>query len=279
MEVSSLVFRNGRECAMVSIVMPAYNAEKYIEQAIRSVIKQTYAEWELIVIDDGSKDDTATILAEFAKQDHRIRFLQNEKNKGVSYTRNRAVELAKGEWIAFLDSDDQWLPEKLEKQLALVDQYPDMVVGYTASSFIDDVGEPYGYIMPAIEKLTYDMLLCKNLMSCSSVIIRASIMKGIKMPNDKMHEDYFVWLTVLRKYGIAYGINEPLLIYRLCANSKSSNRLKSAKMLFQSYHAVGYSAVLSWMLLLRYSFYSISKRYRILNRKNSLFKEKSKVNF
>lgn len=248
---------------MVSIVMPAYNAAKTIRDSIESIQAQTFKDWELIVIDDGSKDNTAEILQEMATTDSRIRFFQNEKNSGVSYTRNRAVELAGGEWIAFLDSDDQWQPEKLEKQSALAEVNRDMVVCYTASSFIDDDGKPYGYMLPAIERLTYKQLLRKNLMSCSSVMIRSSIMKEIKMPNDKMHEDYYVWLKVVREYGVAYGINEPLLVYRLSANSKSSNRLKSAKMLYNSYKAVGYNLVVSFLLVSRYMVYSVKKRRNI----------------
>ena len=248
---------------MVSIVMPAYNASKTIRKSIESIIAQTYEEWELIVINDGSKDNTAEILSELASLDNRIRFLENDKNSGASYTRNRAVALANGEWIAFLDSDDLWEKSKLEKQLILAEKHPDMVVCYTASAFMDDDDKPYGYVMPAIEQLNYKTLLRKNLMSCSSVMIRASVMKEIQMPNDKMHEDYYVWLTVLRKYGVAYGINEPLLIYRLCANSKSSNRLKSAKMLFNTYRAVGYSGISSAFLVFRYLFHSISKRQKI----------------
>lgn len=250
---------------MVSIVMPAYNAAQTIQDSIESVFAQTVSDWELIVIDDGSKDDTAAILTTLAAKDKRIRFLKNEKNRGASFTRNRAVALAEGEWIAFLDSDDLWKPEKLEKQLALVQECPNMVVCYTASSFIDDAGRSYGYVMPAIERLNYKTLLRKNLMSCSSVMIRASVMKGIKMPDDKMHEDYFVWLTVLREYGVAYGINEPLLIYRMCAHSKSSNRLKSAKMLFNSYRAVGYTPVAAVFFVFRYMFHSVSKRANIRN--------------
>lgn len=248
---------------MVSIVMPAYNAAKTIRASIESIQAQTVTEWELIVIDDGSGDDTAVILTELAEKDDRICFLKNEENRGVSYTRNRAVEMAKGEWIAFLDSDDLWQPEKLEKQLALAEKYPDMVVCYTASSFINDDGESYGYIMEAVERMTYKELLRRNLMSCSSVMIRSSVMKEIKMPSDKMHEDYYVWLTVVRSCGVAYGINEPLLIYRLCSNSKSSNRIKSAKMLFNAYRAVGYNCIISGIYMLRYTFFSLSKRKNI----------------
>lgn len=243
--------------------MPAYNAEKTIATAVKSVLAQTLKNWELIVIDDGSTDKTATILSEFAKMDGRIRFLQNENNIGVSHTRNRAVELAKGEWIAFLDSDDMWKPEKLQKQLLLLQKYPEMVICYTASSFIDEGGKPYNYIMPAPERITYKELLHKNLMSCSSVMLRTDIMREIKMPADNMHEDYYVWLTVLKKHKFAYGVNEPLLIYRLSANSKSGNRIKSAKMLFNSYRAVGYNLFATAFLVLRYTFYSVKKRRKI----------------
>ncbi|MBE6761265.1 MAG: glycosyltransferase family 2 protein [Ruminococcaceae bacterium] len=251
----------------ITVIMPAYNAEKTIGEAVKSVIAQTVTDWELIVIDDGSTDNTATILTELASADSRIRFLQNEKNSGVSFTRNRAVELADGKWIAFLDSDDKWLPEKLEKQLGLLKKYPEMVVCYTASSFIDNNGKPFKYVMEAIERLDYKTLLSKNIMSCSSVMIRSDVMKLVKMPNDAMHEDYYVWLTVLREHKFAYGINEPLLIYRLCPNSKSASRIKSAKMLFNSYRAIGCNLFKTIVLVLRYTLYSIKKRRRIYNSK------------
>ena len=225
---------------MVSVIMPAYNAGKTVRKSVESVMAQTEKEWELIAIDDGSSDDTADILAALAASDGRIRFFRNGENRGVSYTRNRAVGLAEGEWIAFLDSDDQWLPEKLQKQLAWAAEYPEMVICYTASAFTDEAGKAYQYVMPAVERLTYPMLVRRNLMSCSSVMIRSRVMKTLAMPGDHMHEDYFIWLSVLRTHGVAYGINEPLLIYRISKHSKSSGRLKSARMLFCSYRAVGY---------------------------------------
>lgn len=248
---------------MVSVIMPAYNAEKTISESVESVIFQTYKDWELIVIDDGSTDNTVAVLSQFAKSDSRIHFYQNKKNCGVSYTRNRAVELAKGEWIAFIDSDDLWDKEKLEKQISLLNEHPDMAIAYTASCFIDENGKPYEYMMPAIEKLTYKTLLIKNIMSCSSVLIRSSIMNDIRMPSDNMCEDYYTWLMVLREYGVAYGINEPLLIYRLSRNSRSSNRIKMIKMLFITYHKVGYNAIFSTLLVFRYILYSARKRYNI----------------
>lgn len=247
----------------VSVIMPAYNAEKTIGPAIESVLGQSYTDFELIVINDCSKDSTAEIISAFAEKDSRVRFLQNSKNSGVSATRNYGVSEAKGEWIAFLDSDDMWRKDKLEKQLAVVNSYPDAVLSYTASSFISANGAPSGYIMEAEEKTTYKTLLKKNLVSCSSAMVKTEIMKNIKMPNDAMHEDYYVWLTILKEHKYAYGVNEPLLIYRLSETSKSANRIKSAKMLFNSYTAVGYGKIPAFMLMIRYTYHSVTKRYKI----------------
>ena len=247
----------------VSVIMPAYNAEKTIRQAIESILNQTYTDFELIVINDCSKDGTADIIEELASKDSRIVYLQNPKNSGVSATRNYGVSEAKGKWIAFLDSDDMWRCDKLEKQLAVLNSHTDAVLGYTASAFISANGESSAYIMEAEDKTTYKTLLKKNLISCSSAMVKTEIMKNIKMPNDAMHEDYYVWLTILKEHKYAYGVNEPLLIYRLSENSKSANRLKSAKMLFNSYTAVGYTKIVAFMLMLRYTYHSISKRHKI----------------
>jgi len=247
----------------ISVVMPAYNAEATIGEAISSVLNQTYDNFELIVIDDCSKDRTTYIISEFAEKDHRICFLRNEKNSGVAFTRNRGVAAAKGTWIAFLDSDDMWREDKLEKQVQLVKQNSDAILTYTSSAFILSDGKKSSYILHAEEKTTYRTLLRKNLISCSSVLVRSDIMKGIKMPHDKMHEDYYVWLSILKQYPYALGIDEPLLIYRISNNSKSSNRVKSAKMLFHSYRAVGYGKIVSAWLVLLYSVYSIKKRNSI----------------
>ena len=247
----------------VSIIMPAYNAEKTIEAAIRSVLDQSYVDFELIVIDDCSKDKTLEIIQSFCLQDPRVRGLKNEVNSGVSSTRNYGISEAKGDWIAFLDSDDLWAADKLEKQLAVIQTYEDAVLSYTASSFISAEGIPYDYVMEAEERTNYKTLLKKNLISCSSAMVKSSVMKNIKMPHDKMHEDYYVWLTILREHRFAYGVNEPLLIYRLSANSKSSNRIKSAKMLFASYIAVGYCKFSAFFLMLRYTIHSVTKRYKI----------------
>ena len=247
----------------VSVIMPAYNAEKTVAQAINSVTRQTFGDFELIVVDDCSKDSTVAVIEDLAKNDGRIVLLKNKENSGVSKTRNYGVSMAKGELIAFLDSDDMWREDKLEKQLEIFEKNTEAVISYTASSFIDNDGNPYNYVMQAEEKTDYKTLLKKNLLSCSSVMIKTEVMKGIEMPNDSMHEDYYVWLTVLKNTDFAYGVNEPLLIYRISANSKSSNRLKSARMLYNAYRAVGYDPVTSAIFTLRYSWHSITKRRNI----------------
>ena len=249
----------------ISVIMPAYNAEKTIESAIESVLRQTFTDFELIVINDCSKDKTGEIIRTFAERDSRVAVIENEKNSGVSYSRNTGIARAAGEWIAFLDSDDMWREDKLERQLRTLEENPESVVSYTASSFIDSEGNPFDYVMEAEERTVYSTLLRKNLMSCSSVMIKASVMKGLRMPSDRMHEDYYVWLTVLRDGGYACGVNEPMLIYRLSANSKSSSRIKSAKMLYNTYRAVGYNPVVSAFLVGGYFWHSVSKRYKIKN--------------
>lgn len=248
---------------VVSVVMPAYNAEKYIEASICSVLTQTFSDFELLVVDDCSKDRTAEIIKSFAAEDERIVFLQNASNSGVAKTRNYAISQARGKWVAFLDSDDLWRADKLEKQLALCSAQPDGVLFYTASAFIDQDGVPYSYIMPAELMADYRLLLHKNLLSCSSVMVRTDVLRRYPMANDGMHEDYATWLQILRETDFAYGVNEPLLIYRLHSQSKSASRVKSARMLYRTYRYVGYNCIISACLVFRYFFYSVSKRRKI----------------
>ena len=250
---------------MISVIMPAYNAAKFISMAIESVLSQTYVDFELIIIDDCSKDATYSIAKSYAERYPYIILLQNAKNSGVSASRNYGIDMARGKWIAFLDSDDMWRNDKLEKQIALIREHPDATIIYTASSFVDYKGDPYNYIMPVEPKMTYHMLLKKNLLSCSSVMVRKDVMSRVKMADDRMHEDYSAWLQILRETPCAYGVNEPLLIYRLSQNSKSSNRFKSAKMIYYSYRYIGYSLISSCYLMLQYSVHSVSK-HRLIKR-------------
>lgn len=250
---------------LVSIIMPAYNCEKYIEDAINSVIAQTYNSWELIVIDDGSKDNTVRIIEELSNKDYPIRFYKNEKNLGVSETRNKGIALADGEWIAFLDSDDMWEDSKLEKQVAFSNKKGAEFV-FTGSSFINESGDSYKGILKVPERVNYKKLRTHNVISCSSVLIKKKFFKDIRMEKDDMHEDYAVWLRVLKTGVCAYGINEPLLVYRISPNSKSGKKIKTIKMTYKVFRFIGINPVGSAYFMCRHVIGSIKKYRKIKNR-------------
>lgn len=251
-----------KEEPLISIIMPAYNCEKFIMEAITSVIEQTYKSWELIVIDDGSKDNTVSIIKELSNKDDRIRFYINEENKGVSATRNRGISLANGDWIAFLDSDDMWKKDKLHKQVAsLKDKKAEFI--FTGSSFINELGSFYQGILEVPDKVAYKNLRTHNVISCSSVLIKKSFFEDIKMENDDMHEDYAVWLRVLKTGTCAYGINEPLLIYRISRSSKSGNKFKTIKMTYKVFRFIGINPIGSVYFMFRHILGSIKKYKKI----------------
>jgi len=247
----------------VSIVMPAYNASRYIAASIDSALAQTMDDFELLVIDDGSTDGTAAIVAGYAARDARIRSLANPQNSGVSATRRRGVEQAHGSWIAFLDSDDLWQPDKLARQMALLADNPTAVICYTGSGFIDAAGRAYGYVMHVPARIDYPGLLRHNIMSCSSVVVRRDVMLAVRPSPDSTHEDYTAWLQVLRDHPYAYGLDEPLLTYRLSASSKSASRLKAARMEYNTYRFMGYGPLKTLWLVARMIPYSLAKRKAI----------------
>lgn len=227
---------------LVSVVMPAYNAEKTIKTAIQSVLTQTHQNIELIVINDCSTDNTANVAKIYAANDSRVRLLENETNQGVSFTRMRGVEVAKGDLIAFLDSDDAWQPQKLEKQVLLQKETNAQLL-FTGSAFMNADGEPLDWILHVPQTIGYKQLLKQNVISNSSVLIKKDAYLRCAVANDDMHEDFACWLRFLREGNVAYGIDEPLLIYRLSANSKSGNKFKAAKMNWNTYKAVGLSSL------------------------------------
>ena len=246
----------------VSVVMPAYNSEKTIAAAVSSVLAQTREDYELLIIDDCSVDGTYAACQALAASDGRIRLLRNETNKGVAYTRNRGVEEATGQWIAFLDSDDMWQAEKLERQMRFIEE-SDAAISYTATAYIDKDGRAFPYILHAEAKLTFKALLCRNLMSCSSVIVRRDLIRQSAFIDGPLHEDYVSWLKILRETGAAYGLDEPLLVYRLSGESRSGNRVRSGLMAYRAYRAVGYGRILSTLFTVRYAHFSIKKRVQL----------------
>ena len=212
---------------MVSVIMPAYNAERFVEDAIRSVIGQTVSDWELLVLDDGSSDKTAELVRRLAETDKRIRFLPNEKNMGVARTRNRGFDLCRGQYIALLDSDDVWHPEKLEKQLLLANKTRADVV-YCSYAIVDAIGNKSrpDYLVP--EQTDFDKLLRENVIGCSTVVLSRKVICQHRFETDFYHEDYVLWLKLLRSAFRATGCTEPLVHWRLIENSRSFNKRKAA---------------------------------------------------
>ena len=197
----------------ISIVTPAYNCEKYLEEAVNSVLAQSFEDWELLIIDDCSKDATWLRMQTLAKQDNRIRIFQNRHNSGSAATRNNGIRQARGEWIAFLDSDDLWRPEKLERQMSVLRKHPDASFLFTGSAFIEDDGMTIAHVLHVPEKVSRKKLLKQNVISCSSVLIRRELMLEFPMPEeDGIHEDFATWLAILSKIPCAYGVDEPLLV-------------------------------------------------------------------
>lgn len=216
------------ESPLVSVIMPAYNAEKFIVEAIESVLSQTYSALELIVIDDCSTDTTLETALEYAKKDNRVRVIRNEKNSGVARTRNAGLDAAKGEFIALIDSDDLWLPEKLEKQMTVAENTAADIV-YCSYGMIDENGQKKfnDFIVPA--QTDYEHMLIKSSISCSTALLSAKMMEGHRFDPGYYHEDYVMWLSLLKEGYRAEGVCEVLTQYRIRNKSRSNNKIKSAQ--------------------------------------------------
>lgn len=249
---------------MISIIMPAYNAAQYIEESIKSVLSQTYTDWELLIIDDCSTDRTKEIAESYTDAYSNIHYYKNKENCGAAKTRNYGVKMASGEWIAFLDSDDCWAPQKLELQIKTAREKQAQFL-FTGSAFIDEKSQPLDYYLPAPASIGYRELLKQNVISCSSVMIQKTLIQKYPMKHAaRLHEDFAVWLQILRDQPIyAYGIDQPLLIYRISAQSKSGNKLKAAIMTFRVYRCLNLKLLPAFYYWMCYTIRSL-KKYRHL---------------
>lgn len=249
----------------VTVVMPAYNAERYIETAIRSVMEQTFTNWELIVIDDGSKDATMTIVEQLAQEDDRITSLRNEANMGVAKTRNRGMTRARGQYVALLDSDDVWRPEKLEKQVALAKETGADVV-YCSYALVDENGRKKcdDFIVPA--QTDFQASLTKGVISCSTALLSRNVTQVYQFDNTYYHEDLALWLQILKAGHIARGVTDVLADYRVMEGTRAANKLNSAAHRWQIYRKLlGFSVFKSGKLLLKYAVLGLKKYKRNSN--------------
>lgn len=210
---------------LVSVIMPCYNSANYIEETLKSVITQTYSNWECVIIDDCSTDNSVEIIQSFADIDERICLYVNESNKGAAYSRNRALSIAKGKWIAFLDSDDLWMPDKLEKQIAFM-QKNEYVYSYTTYEQIDENGYPLNKIVVGPKKVTKRMTFRYCYTGCLTVMYDAEAI-GLVQIDERIgngRNDYAMWLKICRKAD-CYLLDETLAKYRVRQQSLSRTSL------------------------------------------------------
>lgn len=216
----------GLKEGMVSIVIPMYNSEKYIGETIQCILNQTYKNWEIIFVDDGSKDKSVQIVKEF--QDSRMHLYQNEKNYGPAYTRNQGIRKAQGRYLAYIDADDLWDADKLEKQIRFM-QRMGCAFSFTGYEFAGEDGKRNGKIVQIPAEVDYYYALKHTTISTITVMFdRTQISDEVLyMPLDARGEDTATWWKILRHGYVAYGINEPLSVYRRYAGSRSSNKLEA----------------------------------------------------
>lgn len=212
---------------MVTIIMPAYNCEKYLKEAVESVKAQTYKDWKLLIIDDCSTDGTLKLAHSLVDSDERITVLHNKTNSGVSNTRNRGIRDADTEWIAFLDSDDVWEHEKLERQLSIATDDVDIV--YCSYGFIDETGKPIKkpFIVPA--ETNFRSMLTSSVISCSTALIRTGMLKEHYFNPDIYHKDYMLWMELMKIPCKAVGNTEVLAHYRQSAGARNIKKGNAAK--------------------------------------------------
>lgn len=210
---------------LVSIITPSYNAEDFISESIASVFSQTYFNWELLIIDDCSSDNTISIVKEFAERDSRIRYFSTERNTGSpALPRNIGIEQANGDYIAFLDSDDIWLPHKLEEQLAFIQEhgYDFVYSNYEKMSWD---GKRENRIVKVKNSSSYRDILKTNEIPCLTVLLRKDLLKDVRFKSIPK-EDYACWLGILKKGYTAYNTGKIHAVYRESKQSRSGNKFK-----------------------------------------------------
>ena len=241
---------------LVSVIMPAYRCAGTIRQAVESVLCQDAA-LELLIIDDCSPEPLDEALLPY-RGDERVKIIRNESNLGTAQSRNRGVALAQGSYIAFLDADDIWAPEKLVQQIRMLED-TGAVLCCTARELMTPEGTLTGRVIPVKSEITYRELLKHNSISCSSVVLKKDVALEFPMHHDDSHEDYIMWLEILQKYGTACGVDQPLLKYRLSSTGKSGSKLHSARMTFLVYRYMGFGLCKSLLLFASYAFHGVRK--------------------
>ena len=256
----------------ISVIIPSYNAEKYILQTLESVRYQTYDGLiETIVVDDCSKDGSLEVVKAFARESENypnrpVRWFRNDVNSGVAEARNTGAFESRGDYICYLDSDDYWDPEKIEKQVELIeawalkpgcDAMP--VLFCTGRELVNESGESLGKVVHVPSVITYKEMLKTNLVPCSSVMLKREAALEFPMERDDLVEDYIDWLKIIKEYGPAAGVDEPLLKYRVMQGTRSANKIKAAKSQYKALRYVGISPLPAFAYLISYMINGVKK--------------------
>lgn len=225
---------------LVSIITPSYNAMKFIEETYLSIDKQTYSEWEWLITDDCSNDGTWEYILSIALKDKRIKPVKNSENSGAAVSRNNSIVRAKGDFIAFLDSDDIWLPEKLSLHIDFMETQQ-ANISFTPYSLIDESSTCLNQLIDLNKEggFSYqDMLTKKATMGCCTVIVRVDAFSDLSMPLIRAGQDYALWLKLLKTDQQAIIFPKVLSQYRIVSNSLSRNKLKKAYKIWQVYRNI-----------------------------------------
>lgn len=213
---------------LVSIIMPSYNAESYIAESIESVLHQTYTNWELIITDDCSSDHTPEIVQSYCKQDSRIDFAIAQHHSGIAGTRNQCLSRAKGRFVAFLDNDDLWYPEKLEKQVRFMIENRCSFI-YSEYELMNEDGTPKGKTIKTAGVIDYNKYLKNTIIGSGTIMLDTNKTGKLQMPDNATSDDMALWCKILKEGHHAYPMKEILMKYRVRSNSASANKLKAAK--------------------------------------------------
>lgn len=246
---------------LVSIITPAYNSEKYIGDTIESVLTQTYIKWEMIIVDDYSMDSTRNIIRKYAKQDNRIKAIFLKENSGPAVARNKAIENANGQYIAFLDSDDLWKPTKLEKQLQFME---DNNYGFTCTDYqyLKKDNNEKTRIFKAPINLNYEQSLFNTAIGCLTVVVDRKMIGDFRMPLIRSGQDHLTWWLILKRGFKAYGLKKNLAEYRRVEGSVSHNKVKAIKRqwkLYREYEKLPF--LKSSYCFLGYAWHAVTKYY------------------
>tara|TARA_B100000787_G_scaffold166856_1_gene152692 strand:+ start:39 stop:785 length:747 start_codon:yes stop_codon:yes gene_type:complete len=246
---------------LVSIIVPSFNSESFIMDTISSIQNQSYENWELLVTDDCSSDNTVGIIKKYMKKDARIKLFQFKENQGAGVARNNSIKMSIGRYIAFCDSDDQWKSEKLKVQIAFMLEN-NLALSYTNYDVIDEMGNYKGLVKSPI-KATFKKLLNNNYIGCLTAIYDTKKIGKKYMPKMRKRQDWALWLSILKDIKYGMGINNSLAIYRDRSNSISSNKFKLIKYNYILYHEeLKFSKIKSFFYVINFMLHYAYKKIK-----------------